>query len=118
MEAMRQKALVRAAATSKKKKEKDEASLSAPKDDTKVTSKRKSKGKDYHPLKKGSVIPAGDKPKKSSPLEPSHGAGKGLMTSTSPVTQGTVCRLLTHNEHAIEVMESIIKDINMDPCAK
>ena len=40
------------------------------------------------------------------------------MTSTGPVTQGSVCHLLTHKDHAIEVMKSIIKDMNMDPCAE
>ena len=118
MEVARQRALVRAVATSKKKKEKDGASLSVPKDVTKGTSKRKNEGKDDHPLKKGQVVPVGDKPKKSLPLKPSHRVGKGLMTSTSPVTQGSVRRLLTHKEHAVEVIESIIKDTDMDPCAE
>ena len=86
MEAARQRALVRAVAASKKKKEKDRASSSAPKDVTKGMSKRKSKGKDYHLLKKGSGIHLSDKkPKQLSPPKPSHGAGKGLMTKTGPI---------------------------------
>ena len=40
------------------------------------------------------------------------------MTSTSPITQGSVHRLLTDKEQAVEVIESIIKDTDMDPCAK
>ena len=118
MEATKHRALVRALAAVRKQKEKEGASLSTPKDVTKGSSKRKSDGKDDRPFKKGPVIPTGDKPKKSSPLKPSHGVGKGLMTSTSLVTQGSVRRLLTHKEHAIEVIESIIKDTDMDPYAK
>ena len=38
----------------------------APKVVTKVMSERKSERKDDHPLKKGPVIPAGNKQKKSS----------------------------------------------------
>lgn len=113
MEAMRQRALVKAAAASKKKKENDGASSLAPKDVTKVTSKRKSEGKDNRPLKKGPIIPVGNKPKKSSPFKPNHGVGKGLMTSTGPVIQGFVHRLLTHKKHVVEVIEFIIKDIYM-----
>ena len=40
------------------------------------------------------------------------------MTATGPVTQGTVRRLLMHKEHAIEMVESIIKDVDLDPCAE
>ena len=118
MEAARQKALLRAATASKKKKEKDGAFSSAPEDATKVMSKRNSEEKDDRPLKKGPIVPVGDKPKKSSPLKPSHGVGKGLMMSIGPITQGSVHRLLAHKEHAVEVMESIIKDTNMDPCVE
>ena len=113
-----QRAQVRASVVSKKKKEKDGASLSTPKDITKVTSKRKNEGKDDRPFKRRLAVPEGGKPKKSSPLKPSHGVGKGLMTSTGPVTQGFIRRLLTHKEHAIEMMEFIIKDTDMDPCAE
>ena len=87
MEAGRQKARVRAIATSKKKKEKDGASSLAPKDVTKGFSKRKSDRKDDRLLKKGPGVPAGDKkPKQPLPSKPSHRSGKGLMTKTSPVT--------------------------------
>ena len=40
------------------------------------------------------------------------------MTSTGPVTQGTVRRLLTHKEHVFEMVESIIKETDLDPYAK
>ena len=90
----------------------------APKGVTKGSSKQKSEGKDDHSLKKGLALPAGDKSKKSSPPKPSHGVGKGLMMSIGPITQGSVHRLLAHKEHAVEVMESIIKDTNMDPCVE
>jgi len=89
--------------------------LSTPKGVTKGSSKQKSKGKDDRPLKKGPALPAGDKPKKSSPPKPSHGVGKGLMTATGPFTQGTVHRLLSHKKHAVE---SIIKDMDLDPYAE
>ena len=40
------------------------------------------------------------------------------MTATSPVIQGVVHRLVTHKEHVIEMVESIIKDIDLDPYAE
>jgi len=89
MEAVRQRALVRVLAVARKQKEKEKegASLSAPKGVDKGTSKGKSDGKDDCPLKKGSSILTVDKqPKLSSRPKPSHGAGKGLMTSAGPVT--------------------------------
>ena len=118
LEATRQRALVRAAATSKKKKEKDGASSSAPKDVTKGTSKRKSDGKDDRLLKKGPGIPASDKkPKQLSPPKPSHEDGKGLMTETGLVTQGIRC-LITHKGYAVEMVESIIKEMDVDLCVE
>ncbi|KAK9992780.1 hypothetical protein SO802_022483 [Lithocarpus litseifolius] len=95
MEAGRQRAMVRATATNRKK-EKDGGSLSAPKDVIKGTSKWRSDGKDDHPLKKGLGATVGHKkPKKPSPLKPNHGAG-----------------------YAIEMVESIIKETDVDPCAE
>lgn len=61
MEAERQKALVRASATTRKQKEKEGASTSAPKVITKGSSKLKNEGKDNRPHKKGSSTPVGDK---------------------------------------------------------
>ena len=40
--------------------------------------------------------------------------GKDLMTSTGHVTQGTRC-LFTYKGYAIEMVESIIKETNVDP---
>ena len=77
-----------------------------------------STSKDDCPHKKGSGTPVGDKqPKRPSPPKPSHGAGKGLMMRKGPITQGVIRRLLTHKEHAIEIVESIIKEMDLDPCA-
>ena len=117
MEAARQRALVLTSAAARKK-EKDGASTSAPKVIRKGSLKRKNEGKANRPLKKGSVILVGNKQKKLSPSKPNHRAGKGLMTATGPVTQGTVRRLLMHKEHAVEMVESIIKDVDLDPCAE
>ena len=85
---------------------------------TKWSSKQKSEGKDDCPLKKGPAFLTGDKPKKSLPPKTSHGAGKGLMMAIGPVTQETICRLLTNKEHVVEMDESIIKDTDLDPCAE
>ena len=73
MDAARQRALVRVSTTVRKQNEKEGASLSALKGITKGTSKRKSNGKDDHPLKKGLGVPAGDKkPKQPSLPELGH----------------------------------------------
>ena len=40
------------------------------------------------------------------------------MTTSSPITQGSECRLFTHKDYAIEMMGSIIRDKDVDPCAK
>ena len=117
MEAGRQRALVRASIVGRKQKEKEGASTSAPKVITKGTSKNERK--DDRPHKKGSGTPVGDKQlKQPSSPKPSHGTGKGLMTTTSPITQGTIHRLFTHKEHVVEMVELIIKETNLDPCAE
>ena len=119
MEAARQKALVRALAVAHKQKEKVGASTSAPKVIGKGMSKRKSERKNDRPLKKGPSTPVGDKQlKQPLPPKPSQGVGKGLMTMTGPVTQGTVHRFLTHKEHVVEMVELIIKEMDLDPCVK
>ena len=60
--------------------------------------KRKPDGSDRRPAKKIAVTPASLKEK--SPLKPSHGVGKGLMTSQGPVAEGP-SRLLTHRDYAV-----------------
>ena len=68
-------------------------SSSAPKVIGKGASKRKIdgkdnrlSGKDNRLSKKASVTPGNKQPKKSSPPKSSHETGKGLMTSSSPIT--------------------------------
>ena len=110
-------------ATARKKKEgkgkeKEVPSLLAPKAVSKGSAKRKGNGKDDHPSKKVSVTPGEKLPKKPSPLKPKHGAGKGLMTTSSPITQDPNCRLLTYKDYALEMVKSIIRDKDVDPCAE
>ena len=91
MEAARLRAQVRATAARKKEekkgKEKEGASSSAPKAVTKGAAKRKGDGKDDRSSKKASVAPGEKLPMKPSPPQPKHGAGKGLMTTSSPVVR-------------------------------
>lgn len=118
MEIARQRALVRVVAVNKKKKEKDGASSFASKDVTKGVPKRKSEGKDDRPLKKRTSITIGDmKKKKLSPPKPTHGTGTGRMTGTGPVSEGTH-RLLMHKGYAVEMVESIIKETDMELCTE
>ena len=84
----------------------------------KGTFKRKADEKDDFLSKKVSVTPRGKLPKKSSPSKSKHGVGKGLMTTLGPITQEPDCHLLTHKDYAIEMMESIINDKDVDPCAE
>ena len=102
----------------KRAKGKERASSSAPKTIGKGVPKRKADGKDDHPSKKVLVTPGEKLPKKLSPPKLGHGAGKGLMTTAGPITQGLDRRLLTHKDYAIEMIESIIKDKDVDPCAE
>ena len=80
--------------------------------------KRKGDGKDDHSSKKVSVAPREKLPTKLSPPQPKHGAGKGLMTTSGPVVQDRDRHLLTHKDYALEMVESIIRDKDVDPCAK
>ena len=98
------------AATARKKVEKGKegVSSSASKVIEKGASKRKADGKDDRPSKKASVTLGEKQLKKPSPPKPSHGTGKGLMTSLGPVTQGDR-RFLTHKGYAVEMVELIIK---------
>lgn len=115
------RALVRVATARKKeKKEKEKgkevASLSTLKVVGKGAPKCKVDKKEDRPPKKGKVAPSADKQlKKPSFPKQGHGVGKGLMMSTSPVSEETR-RLLTHKDYTDEMVESIIKEMDLDPC--
>ena len=118
MEVVKQR--VRAAVTRKKEEEKAKGkegmSSSTPHSAFKGSVKRKADGKDNPPSKKVAVTP-GDVPSKRSSPKSSHGAGKGVMTSSSLIIEGLRC-LLTHKDYAVEEVESLIKQTNLDPCAQ
>ncbi|XP_075650538.1 uncharacterized protein LOC142621111 isoform X1 [Castanea sativa] len=120
MESARQR--VRAAtATKKKEQEKVRGELtpsSAPKLVGRTGAKRKPDGKDDRPGKKVATTPGDKSSKRPSPPRFVHGVGKGPMTSSGPITQGSVRRLLTHKDYVVEVTESILKDEEMDPYAE
>ena len=78
----------------KKAKEAGGETSSTPKASTKQA-KRKPNGSDRRLAKKAAVTPGNGATKEKSPPKPSHGAGKGAMTSLGPVNEGP-CRLLTH----------------------
>ena len=116
MESAKQRIRAAAARQKEERKAKEaggEAS-STPKAVVKVA-KRKPDGSDSRPSKKTAVTPADEPLKEKSPPKPSHGAGKGVMTSTGPVNEGP-CRLLTHKEYAVGEVESLIKPTNVEPC--
>ena len=118
MELARQMAQVKAAAGRRKKEEKkakgkEGASSSTLKVVRKGAPKRKEDGKDNCPPKRVSVTPGEKLPKRPLPPTPSHKASKGLMTTSSPITH-----LLTHKDYTVEVIESISKDKDVDPCAE
>ena len=48
-------------------------------------------------------------------LKPSHGAGKGVMTSSGPVIEGLCC-LLTYKGYAVGKVGSFVKPTNLEPC--
>ena len=75
--------------------------------------KRKPDGSDRRPAKKVAVTPVSLKEK--SPLKPSHGVGKGLMTSQGPVAEGP-SRLLTHRDYAVEEAKSFVRPVDLEPC--
>ena len=77
--------------------------------------KRKTDGSDSRPSKKATVIPGDEAVKEKSPLKPSHGASKGVMTSTGLVSVGP-CHLLTHKDYAVGEVESLIKPTDIEPC--
>ena len=104
-----------AAARQKAEKKAQEAggeASSTPKVPTRQA-KRKLDGSDRRPAKKAAVTPGSIKEK--SPPKPSHGVGKGLMTSLGPVNEGP-CRLLTHKDYAVEEVRSFVKPADIEPC--
>ena len=104
-----------AAARQKAEKKAQEAggeASSTPKASTKQA-KRKPDGSDRRLAKKAAVTPGAAKEK--SPPKPSHGAGKGAMTSLGPVNKGPY-RLLTHKDYAVGEVKSFIKLADIEPC--
>ena len=95
-------------------KELEEGNSSVPKFVSKV-SKRKLEGDDDCPSKRTVVTPGDASPKRKSSLKPSHGAGKGVMTSSSPVLESPCC-LLTHKGYAVGEVGSFVKPTDLEPC--
>ena len=77
--------------------------------------KRKPDESDGCPSKKAAVNPGDGATKEKSPPKPSHGAGKGAMTSLGPVSEGP-CRLLTHKDYAVGEVKSFVKPTDIEPC--
>ena len=77
--------------------------------------KRKVDGDGARPSKKTVAIPGDASSKGKSALKPSHGAGKGAMTSFGPVFEGPNC-LLTHKAYAVEEVGSFVKPTDLEPC--
>ena len=107
------------AATTRKKEERmtkgaKEGDSSAPKTVSK-TSKRKVDGDGACPSKKTVTISGDASPKGKSALKPSHGAGKGAMTSSGPVPEGP-SYLLTHKAYAVGEVNSFVKPTGLEPC--
>ena len=109
---------IRAAATRKKEerlmKGAEEGDSSTPKIVSK-TSKRKVDGEGSCPSKKTVTIPGDASPKGKSALKPSHGTGKGAMTSSGPVSEGPSF-LLTHKAYAVAEVGSFVKPTDLEPC--
>ena len=117
MDAAKQR--IRAATTRKKEEAKlskgtKEGTSSTPKTINKV-SKRKPDRNDDRPSKRTAVTPGDVSPKRKSPLKPSHGVGKGVMTSSSLVIEGPYC-LLTHKDYAVGEVGCFIKPTDIGPC--
>ena len=78
-------------------------------------SKRKADGDGARPSKKTVTIPGDASPKGKSALKPSHGTGKGVMTSSGPIPKGPSC-LLTHKAYAVREVGSFVKPTDLKPC--
>ena len=109
---------IRAAAAHKKEerlaKGTEEGDSSAPKSVSKAL-KRKADGDGARPSKKTVAILGDASLKGKSALKPSHGAGKGAMTSSGPVLEGPSC-LLTHKAYVVEEVGSFVKPTDLEPC--
>ena len=92
----------------------EEGNSSVPKSVSKV-SKRKIDEDDDHSSKKAVITPGDTSLKGKSSLKPSHGAGKGVMTSSGLIIEGSCC-LLTHKGYAIGEVGSFVKSIDLEPC--
>ena len=116
MESAKQRRRAAAAGQKEEKRAKEIGgeALSTPKAVTKVA-KRKPDGSDGRPSKKATVTSRDRAIKEKSPLKPSHGAGKGVMTSTGPVSEGPY-HLLTHKDYAVGEVKSLIKPMDIEPC--
>ena len=107
-------------ATAARKKEErlakgtNEGNSSVPKSVSKVF-KRKSDGDDDRSPKQTAITSGDASPKGKSSLKPSHGAGKGVMTSSGPVLEGP-CSFLTHKGYAIGEVGSFVKPTDLESC--
>ena len=91
----------------------EEGNSSVPKFITKV-SKRKPDGDDDRPSKRAIVAPGDASPKGKSSLKPSHGADKGVMTSSGSVLEGPYY-LLTYKGYVVGEVGSFVKPTNLEP---
>ena len=90
-----------------------EGDSSAPKSVSKAQ-KRKDDGDGACPSKKTVSIPGDAFPKGKSAIKPSHGIGKGAMTSSSLIPEGPSC-LLTHKAYAVGEVGSFVKSTDLEP---
>ena len=109
---------IRAAAACKKEerlaKGTEEGDSLAPKSVNKAP-KRKADGDGTCPSKKIVTILGDASLKGKSALKPSHGTGKGAMTSSGPVLEGPSC-LLTHKAYTVGEVGSFMKPTDLKPC--
>ena len=117
MDAAKQR--IRAAAACKKEEAKlakgtEEGTSSAPKVVSKVP-KRKPDEDDDRSSKRTAVTLGDASPKRKSPLKLSHGAGKGVMTSSGPVNEGLCC-LPTHKDYTVGEVGSFVKPTDIGLC--
>ena len=92
----------------------EEGNSSVSKSVSKV-SKRKIDEDDDHSSKKAVITPGDTSLKGKSSLKPSHGAGKGVMTSSGLIIEGSCC-LLTHKGYAVGEVGLFAKPTDLEPC--